>query len=105
MALTDRPDFQAWLRRFDARHERLHSDGPEPPPGVCDGCGEPLHERVSSSGLCLVCLAEQFGREQTQPATRVAATLLLALMREEQTSIEAVRDALDDILAEVDQTS
>lgn len=103
MALTDRPDFQAWLRRFETRHERLYSDGPGPPPDICDGCGEPLPERVSSTGLCLVCLAEQFGREQTQPATRVAATLLLALMREEQTSIEAVRDALDDILAEVDR--
>ncbi|MEX1142167.1 MAG: hypothetical protein WD399_12295 [Thermoleophilaceae bacterium] len=102
MALPDRPDFQAWLERFEARHARLYGGAGPAVAGVCDGCGEPLPDPPSSTGLCLVCLAEHYGQDEARAATRVAAALLARIVQDEGTSIEAVRDAVDDILAQVE---
>jgi recombinational DNA repair protein (RecF pathway) len=98
MPLLDRPDFQAWLARFEARHAQLHSTGLQPKGDRCDGCGEPIPEPVSSTGLCLVCLAETFGREQAQSAARVAGVLEDALERNRDAPIAEIRDAVEEVL-------
>jgi predicted molibdopterin-dependent oxidoreductase YjgC len=98
MPLPDRPDFKDWLERFEARHARIHAGGPQAPDGSCDGCGVPLSERVSTTGLCLVCLAEAYGREQAATAERIAGALRVALATDDGTPIEAIRDAVDDVL-------
>ena len=98
MPLSDRPDFKDWLERFEARHARIHADGPQPAADSCDGCGSPLSEQVSTTVLCLVCLAEAYGREQSAAAERIAATLRVALARDDGTPIEAIRDAVEDVL-------
>lgn len=104
MALRDRTDFKEWLARFEAGHERLHGADPAPPEGRCDGCGEPLPTPVSSTGLCMICLAEHYGRDQGRVATRIAATLIAGVAHDEATSVEAVRSAIDDILDEIDRS-
>jgi hypothetical protein len=98
MALVDRPDFQAWLERFEARHERLHGAGSQPHPGRCDGCGGPLAAPASSTGLCLVCLAEQYGRDRTRAATRIAGSLRAAIAQDAETPIDDVREAVEQVL-------
>jgi recombinational DNA repair protein (RecF pathway) len=98
MPLSDRPDFQAWLRRFEDRHEELHGEGLRPPADRCDGCGAPLEEPPSTTSLCLICLAEQYGRDQAQAAARIAGALYAALAREPDTPIDDVRDAIDKVL-------
>jgi len=104
MPLPDRPDFQDWLERFEARHARIHADGPQPPEDRCDGCGSPLKERVSTTGLCLVCLAEAYGRERSSAAARIAGALRVALATDDGTPIEAIRDAVEDVLDEHETT-
>jgi hypothetical protein len=103
MPLTDRPDFKDWLERFEARHARIHGGGPRPPGDRCDGCGVPLSEQVSTTGLCLVCLAEAYGREQAGAAERVAGALRVALATDDGTPIEAIRDAVEGVLDEHEQ--
>ena len=98
MPLSDRPDFKDWLERFEARHARIHGDGPSPPEGSCDGCGASMDEQVSTTGLCLVCLAEAYGREQAMAAERIAGALRVALATDDGTPIEAIRDAVDEAL-------
>lgn len=98
MPLSDRPDFKDWLERFEARHAQIHGDGPQPPEGSCDGCGTPLREQVSTTGLCLVCLAEAYGREQAAGAERIAGALRTALATDDGTAVDAIRDAIDDVL-------
>ncbi|HYI98075.1 MAG TPA: hypothetical protein VEX36_00125 [Thermoleophilaceae bacterium] len=100
MPLSDRPDFKDWLERFEARHARLHAEGPQPPEDRCDGCGAPLNEQVSTTGLCLVCLAEAYGREQSSAAERIASALRVALAADHGTPIDAIRDAVEDVLDE-----
>ena len=100
MPLSDRPDFKDWLARFEARHARIHADGPAAPADRCDGCGTPLDERVSTTGLCLVCLAEAYGREQAAAAERIAGELRTALATDAGTPIEAIRDAVEGVLDE-----
>jgi hypothetical protein len=98
MPLRDRPDFQDWLERFEARNARLHGDEPVRPGDVCDGCGEQLEAPVSSAGLCLVCLAETYGRERGQRAGRVAGLLEATLSRLDGMPSEDVRDAVEQVL-------
>jgi hypothetical protein len=98
MPLLDRPDFQDWLERFEARHARIHGDGPKPPKDSCDGCGSPVSEQISTTGLCLVCLAEAYGREQSAAAERIAGALRVALATDDGTPIDAIRDAVEDVL-------
>ncbi len=98
MALTDRPDFQAWLERFEARHEQLHGAGRPPRPGHCDGCGGRLAAPASPTGLCLVCLAEQYGRDRTRAAAGIAGALRAALARNADTPIEDIREAVEQVL-------
>jgi hypothetical protein len=100
MPLLDRPDFQAWLKGFEARHEQLHAPRAEGLPGRCDGCGAPVTEQVSSTGLCLVCLAEAYGRDRARVASRVAGALRAALAREGDVPIEDVREAVEQALAD-----
>lgn len=101
MAIVDRREFQTWLARYEARHREIHGDGPVSAPGRCDGCGEPLPGRPSPTGLCLVCLAEQFGRDCSRAAARIAGALRVALAEDGgATPISDVREAIDDVLAE-----
>jgi len=98
MSLLDRPDFQAWLKRFDARHEQLHGAGRRAPSNRCDGCGEPVVKQVSRTGLCLVCLAEHYGGDRTRMAGLIAAALRVALVRYEGAPAADVRDAVEEVL-------
>ena len=98
MPLLDRPDFQAWLARFEARHARLHSAGLQPAGGRCDGCGEPIPEPVSTTGLCLVCLAETFGREQAQSAAGGAAGQTEKILSNVKEVLAAAGKTLDDVV-------
>lgn len=99
MSLADRPDFQNWLRRFEARHERLHGAGPrQPPPDRCDGCGEPVDAQLSSTGLCIVCLAELYSRERSEAGARIATALRAAIDAEADLPIGEVRDAVERAL-------
>jgi hypothetical protein len=102
MPLLDRPDFHAWLKRFEAHHEQVHGSEHQPPRGRCDGCGEPLPATVSRTGLCLVCLAEQYGRDRARAAARIAAFLRVALAHDPGTPIDDIRDAVDEVLDELD---
>lgn len=99
MSLTDRPDFQEWLRRFEERHERIHGDGPrQPPPDRCDGCGQPVEEQVSSTGLCAVCLAEIYGSDRSDATARIATKLREAIAAEPDAPPDQIRSAVDDVL-------
>jgi hypothetical protein len=102
MALVDRPDFQAWLARFEAHHDRLHGTDRRPSPNRCDGCGEPIPRPISSTGLCLVCLAEQYGRDRTRSAARIASALRTALAADPGTPTGDIRDAIEEVLADYD---
>jgi hypothetical protein len=103
MALVDRPDFQAWLERFEARHEQLHGSARQPRPGHCDGCGGRLPAPASSTGLCLVCLAEQYGRDRTRAGARIAGSLRAALAQNADTPIEDVREAVEQVLEDYER--
>ena len=98
MPLPDRPDFREWLERFEARHSGLHGAITERPARVCDGCGERIERPVSSTGLCIVCLAETYGRERGQAAGRIAGMLEAALAQSERTPPADVRDAVEGVL-------
>jgi hypothetical protein len=104
MPLIDRPDFQAWLERFDKAHIEMFGDEPDSPTDRCDGCDEFLENQISMTGLCLVCLAEQFGRDEASAAVRVASALLPALARDPHTPPDSIRAAVEDILDEYEVT-
>lgn len=59
-----------------------------------------MSEQVSTTGLCLVCLAEAYGREQSAAAERIAGALRVALATDDGTPVEAIRDAVEDVLDE-----
>ena len=99
MGLALNPDFQQWLARYVTRHERLHGDGPSARAGICDGCGDPLPEPPSSTPFCLVCLAEQYGRDRAQSAARIANALRLAIAHDEDTPATDVREAVEEVLS------
>ncbi|HEX2070419.1 MAG TPA: hypothetical protein VHF90_02080 [Thermoleophilaceae bacterium] len=101
MGLAANPDFQKWLDRYVARHETLHGDGPAPPAGVCDGCGDPLPDPPSSTPFCIVCLAEQYGRDRAQSAARVATALRLALADDLDTPVSDIREAVEEVLEDL----
>jgi hypothetical protein len=101
MGLVENPDFQSWLERYAARHERLHGDGPPPPAGLCDGCGDTLPEPPSAAPFCLVCLAEQYGRDRAQAAARIANSLRLAIVRDDPIPATDIREAVEEVLAEL----
>ena len=98
MALAANPDFQSWLARYTARHRRLHGDGPSPPAGICDGCGEPLPDPPSATPFCIVCLAEQYGRDRAQSAARIANALRLAITVDDGTPATDIREAVEEVL-------
>ncbi|HEU0019525.1 MAG TPA: hypothetical protein VFQ14_04455 [Thermoleophilaceae bacterium] len=102
MGLTANPDFQSWLTHYAARHELLHGDGPPSPAGICDGCGDPLEQPPSSAPFCIVCLAEQYGRDRAQSAARIAAALHQAIAEEAGTPLSDVREAIEDVLEELE---
>ncbi|HEX2161904.1 MAG TPA: hypothetical protein VHF88_08805 [Thermoleophilaceae bacterium] len=101
MGLAANPDFQKWLDGYAARHEQLHGDGPTSPPGVCDGCGDPLADPPSSAPFCLVCLAEQYGRDRAQAAARIATALRMALAADDGTPEGDIREAVEDVLQDL----
>jgi hypothetical protein len=98
MGLVANPDFQSWLERYAGRHERLHGDGPPAPAGLCDGCGDPLPEPPSSAPFCIVCLAEQYGRDRAQAAARIAHALQLAILADDDVPATDIREAVEDVL-------
>lgn len=102
MGLIAHPDFQNWLTGYAERHQRLHDGGPTPPPGICDGCGDPLEQPPSPTPFCIVCLAEQYGRDRAQAAARIASDLRLAIAREAGTPSSDVREAIEDVLEDLE---
>jgi hypothetical protein len=98
MGLAANPDFQKWLAGYAERHEQLHGDGPTPPAGVCDGCGDQLSQPPSTTPFCIVCLAEQYGRDRAQSAARIAYALRLALAADPDTPLTDVREAVEEVL-------
>lgn len=103
MPLADRPDFRAWLDRFERHHERLHGRVAAPASGRCDGCGGPGPDGPTRTGLCLVCLAEQYGRDRAAGAARVAGALRVALALDDSTPLDEIRAAVEDVLDEQDE--
>lgn len=102
MGLISNPDFQSWLAGYAERHEQLHGEGPPAAAGFCDGCGDPLQQPPSPAPFCIVCLAEQYGRDRAQSAARIAAALRLAIAEERGTPISDVREAIEDVLEDLE---
>jgi len=102
MGLIANPDFQKWLADYAGHHERMHGDGPLAPAGICDGCGDPLEQPPSSTPFCIVCLAEQYGRDRAQSAARIAAALRLAIAVDTDTPMTEVREAVEEVLEDLD---
>jgi hypothetical protein len=98
MGLIANPDFQNWLACYADRHEQLHGEGPPAPVGICDGCGDPLAQPPSTAPFCLVCLAEQYGRDRAQSAARIATALRLAIAAEADMPLTDVREAVEEAL-------
>lgn len=98
MGLAANPDFQQWLAGYAERHQRLHGDGPAAPVGICDGCGDPLAKPPSASPFCIVCLAEQYGRDRAQSAARIANALRLAIAVDDSTPATDIREAVEAVL-------
>ncbi len=105
MGLADNTDFQRWLTGYAARHQRLHGDGPPPRAGICDGCGDPLPEPPSSTPFCLVCLAEQYGRDRARAAARIGSALRLAIARDPDTPAGDVREVVEEVLGELESAA
>jgi phenylpyruvate tautomerase PptA (4-oxalocrotonate tautomerase family) len=105
MGLIAHPDFQAWLAHYAERHQRLYGNGPTPPAGICDGCGDPLGQPPSTTPFCIVCLAEQYGRDRAQAAARIAADLRRAIAREAGTPPSDVREAIEDVLEDLESVA
>jgi len=101
MGLAVNPDFQKWLARYAERHEQLHGDGPPAPAGICDGCGDPLPKPPSGAPFCIVCLAEQYGRDRAASAARVATALRLAVAAEDDTPVSDIREAVEEVLGDL----
>jgi hypothetical protein len=101
MGLAANPDFVKWLESYAERHQRLHGDGPDAPAGVCDGCGDPLPHPLSRTPFCIVCLAEQYGRDRAQSAARIANALRLALIADDDIPVTDVREAVEEVLGEL----
>lgn len=98
MGLATNPDFESWLARYVARHEQLHGDGPTARAGICDGCGDPLPEPPSTTPFCIVCLAEQYGRDRALSAARIANALRLAIAIDDGTPATDIREAVEEVL-------
>lgn len=96
MPLRDRPEFQAWLQRYETLHVALH--GVEPRADRCDGCGDPVDQPLSGAGLCMVCLAEIYGLERGQASGRIAGIMEAALVRSPGVLTTDVRGAVEDVL-------
>lgn len=101
MGLAANPDFQAWLERYAARHERLHGGGPEAPAGICDGCGDSLRDPPSAAPFCIVCLAEQYGRDRAHSAARIGTALRVAVLTGEDLPTTDVREAVEEVLEDL----
>ena len=102
MPLRDRPDFRPWLDRIELAHHEMTKERPEPAPEACSGCGGELREDDSPCGVCLVCLAEQYGREQAEAAAYVGRVLTVALMCRPDTPPDVMRAAVEDVMDEYD---
>jgi hypothetical protein len=102
MGLTANPDFRNWLAGYAGRHEQLHGDGPPAAPDICDGCGDPLEQPPSSTPFCIVCLAEQYGRDRATAAARIATALRRAIAADADTPMTDVREAVEEVLEELE---
>ena len=98
MGLTANPDFQSWLARYIEGYEQMHGDGPQAPPGLCDGCGDALPQPPAPIPFCIVCLAEQYGRDRAQAAARIATALRLAMLAEPDVPTTDIREAVEEVL-------
>jgi hypothetical protein len=101
MGLATHPDFRKWLERYAERHEQLHASGPLSPAGVCDGCGDALPDPPSATPFCIVCLAEQYGRDRAQSAERIATALRLAIAADPDTPVSDIREAVEKVLQDL----
>jgi hypothetical protein len=101
MGLAANPDFQAWLGRYAERHERLHGGGPPAPAGLCDGCGDQLADPPSATPFCIVCLAEQYGRDRSHSAARIATALRVAVLTDTGIPLTDVREAVEEVLEDL----
>jgi hypothetical protein len=101
MGLAANPDFQQWLARYERGQQRLLAGGGSvAPTGACDGCGDALPEPPSATPFCIVCLAEQYGRDRERSAARIATALQLAIAADGGlTPASDVREAVEDVLA------
>jgi hypothetical protein len=102
MGLLANRDFQSWLEHFAERHEQLHGDGPQSPEGLCDGCGDALPAPPSPTPFCIVCLAEQYGRDRSRSSARIAHALRVALAREPGLPAGDVREAIEEVMEELE---
>lgn len=101
MGLALNQDFRRWLTRYAESHERLHGTKPPARVGICDGCGDPLPQPPSSTPFCLVCLAEQYGRDRAQAAARIAGALRVAIACDDDTPATDIREAVEEVLEAV----
>ena len=101
MLLTERSAFQAWLRRFQFAHRALEQGGLAPPAGQthCCRCGDELND-FQSCGYCILCLAEQFGVEQTEAATAVGRAVYAALLSAQDVHPDTLRATVEVVLDE-----
>ncbi len=94
--LTDRPDFRAWLARYEADHIRM--GGGDKDRTSCDGCGAEGEPHSKPCGYCLLCLAERFGGDQVEE--QMLKTLLGGMV---MTALESEEIAADDLVVKTVQ--
>jgi hypothetical protein len=102
MPLNDRPDFQRWLAGVESLHAGLEAGiDPSPAPAqCCRSCGIDLKAFDSRCGECMVCLAERFGREQTEDAAYVGRVLMIGLLSVPNVPLDVARTSIEDVLDE-----
>jgi hypothetical protein len=95
MVLTERCDFHRWLVALAG--DRPACEGGKPGKPNCDRCGVEFDD-FHACGLCLVCLAERFGREQAEEAAYVGRALMLALLSTPDIPLDVIRASVEDVL-------
>jgi hypothetical protein len=103
--LQDRPEFRAFLARRFAHADRLDlSDAGAA--RECEGCGTPADEQQMFGPHCIVCLAKDFGIEETyRRLSDDLAALVGALASTDPdrraSAVQALADRLHDAASDV----